>query len=373
MRNQMRSLSGLSTVCVLAGVLCALATPARAQWSSASVFTEDGVELGVEPRIFSLYAILNSAGYDRESIRGPLPLERPLYSKTREKVRQNLGRSASKEIVALFEKNPAPVETYVQAILELGPAPRFDDKAATSPLAKALAAPLREWFNEEGGSALLRGANEDARAMQKRFLPQLAAAIKATTSLVRLGDASDQLLEDNGSASGRVAVVLNDLDAAGTLFVMETKDTTGILTGPSRGTEDDEAILDAATLAYARTLVAGEAQKVVAGGTLVEGYSKLADATKKAIATDKQYTVELLACSVAREVRKHALACGALDKDPEAQAALALIAPRMTSYATTTALITAAMGELLAPPPPPAPVPEVAPPKEEPKKKGKKG
>ena len=133
------------------------------------------------------------------------------------------------------------------------------------------------------------------------------------------------------------------------------------------------AFVCSAVFAYAHTVVAGEAEKVTAAGTLVEGYAKLGDALRKTITTDKQYTVELLACAVAREVRKHALSCGALDKDPEADAALALIAPRLAAYATTTALLSAAMGELLAPPPPPPPPEPTPPPKEEPKKKGKKG
>lgn len=354
-------------------VVGSYAAPASAQWSSASVFTEDGVELGVEPRIFALYAILNSAGYDKESQFGPAPLEKPLYSKTREKIRQNLGRSTSKELITLFEKNPAPVEAYVAAILELGPAPRFDDKAATSPLAKALAPPLREWFNEEGGSALLRSANEEARPVQKKLLPALDSAIKATTKLVRLGDASDQLLDDAAGSSGRVAIVLNELDAAGTMFVLQAKDTTGIITGPSRGAADDDAILDAAVLAYARTLVSGEAAKVAAAGSLVEGYAKLGEGTKKLITSDRAYAAELVACAVAREIRKRPVACAAIDKDAEAAAALALIAPRMTSYATTTALLSAALPELLAPAPPPPPEPTTPPepPKEEPKKKKK--
>ena len=362
----------LAPLVVVAGALAAL--PANAQWSSASVFTEDGVELGVEPRIFALFAILNGAGYDKETRFGPPPLEKPLYATTREKIRQNLGRSTSKELVAVFEKNPATTQEYVAAILELGPAPRFDDKAATSPLAKALAAPLREWFNEEGGSALLRSAYEEARPTQKKLLPQLDGAIKATTKLVRLGDASDQLLDDSGGASGRVAVVLNDLDAAGTLFVLQAKDgTTGIITGPSRGVADDDVVLDTAVLAYARTLVGGEAQKLAAAGTLVEGYAKTTEATKKALSTDKAYAAELLACAVAREIRKRAVACGVLDQDAEATAALGLIAPRMTAYATTTALLSAALPELLAPAPPPPPEPATPePPKEEPKGKGKK-
>ncbi|MDP2343626.1 MAG: hypothetical protein Q8O67_21890 [Deltaproteobacteria bacterium] len=360
---------------VVVGLILGAVVPARAQWSSASVFTEDGVELGVEPRLFALYAILNGAGYDVEVIRGPLPLERPKYSVTREKLRQNVGRTTSPELLKLIEKNPVSVQEYAAAVLELGPAPRFDDKAATSPLAKALAPSLREWFNEEGGSALLRNANEEARATQKRLLPALDAAIKGTTKLVRLGDSSDQLLDDAGGATGRVAIVINDLDAAGTLFVLQAKDTTGIIAGPSRGAADDDAILDAAVFAYAKTLVATETAKVAAAGTLIEGYAKLGEPAQKALVDEKGYARTLLACTVAREIRKRPLACGVIDKDPEGQAALALIAPRMVSYATTTALLSAAMGDLFAPPPPPPPPEPVAPepPKEEPKKKGKKG
>jgi hypothetical protein len=364
---------------VVVGLVLAAVAPARAQWSSASVFTEDGVELGVEPRLFALYAILNAAGYDVETIRGPLPLERPKYSVTREKLRQNVGRSTSPELLKLIEKNPVSVQEYAAAVLELGPAPRFDDKAATSPLAKALAVQLREWFNEEGGSALLRNANEEARTAQKRLLPALDAAIKGTTKLVRLGDTSDQLLDDAGGATGRVAIVLNDLDAAGTLFVLQAPGpnggTTGIITGPSRGAADDDAILDAAVFAYAKTLVAAETAKVAAAGTLIEGFAKLAEPARKELVDEKGYARSLLACTVAREIRKRPLSCGVVDKDPEGQAALALMAPRMVSYATTTALLSAAMGELLAPaPPPPPPEPIVPePPKEEPRKKGKKG
>lgn len=365
----MRRLLGWSLA--LAG-FAGLSSPAHAQWSQSSVFTEDGVELGVEPRIFALFAVLNAAGYDKETAFGPAPLEKPRYAAAREKIRQNLGRSGNTEFTPIFEKYPGSVQDYVNAVLELGPAPRFDDKGATSPLAKALAAPLREWFNEEGGSSMLRGAQEEARATQKRVLPTLDAAVKGATKLVRLGDASDQLLEDTAGTAGRVAVVINELDAAGTMFIVQAKDTTGIITGPSRGKADDDATVDAAVLAYARTLVAGEAVKVAPAGTLLEGFAKLSDATKKTIADEKAYAVALLSCSVAREVQKRAVACGAVDVDVEGQAALALMAPRMAAYAPTTALFSAALPEILSSPPPPPPPEPTPPPPPEPKKKGKK-
>jgi hypothetical protein len=352
------------------GVLALGGGDARAQWSNASVFTEDGVELGVEPRIFSLFAILNSVGYDKESVFGPAPLEKPQYAPAREKLRSNLGRSSVKELAELFQKNPAPVVDYVKAVLELGPAPRFDDKAAKSPLAKALAAPLREWFNEEGGSALLRNANEEARATQRRLLPLLDRAITGVTKTARLGDASEQLLEGTAS-QGRVAIVLNDLDAHGAFFVVDASGTTAIVTGPSRGASDDDAVLDAATLAYARTVVAGETDKVAAAGTLLDGFERLAAPTKTSVVDTKGYARELLSCALAREVRARAVACPLVDGDDEARAALALMAPRVAAFAGTTALLSAALGELFAAPPPPPPPPPAETPPEEPRKKKK--
>ena len=116
--------------------------------------------------------------------------------------------------------------------------------------------------------------------------------------------------------------------------------------------------------------MAAEAAKVAAAGTLVEGFAKLAAAASTAVVDGNGYARTLLACSFAREIRKRPLSCGGIEGDPEAEAALALLAPRISSYATTTALLSAAMGDLMALPPPPVVVEPV---KEEPKKKGKKG
>ena len=82
----------VAAVTALVAGLCA--TPASAQLSSSSVFTDDGVEIGVEPRVFSLFALLNDAGYDNESVLGSEPLLRPKFSTVREKLRANQGRSS---------------------------------------------------------------------------------------------------------------------------------------------------------------------------------------------------------------------------------------------------------------------------------------
>jgi hypothetical protein len=342
--------------------------PAAAQWSGASVFTDDGVEIGVEPRVFALYALLNEAGYDKETVFGPAPLERPLFSATREKLRANMSRNANKAVADLIARYPGSVSTYVDAVLELGPAPRFDDKAAKSALAKDLAKVMREWFNEEGGGALLRNANEEAKEKQKRLLPVLNTAVKKTTSIVRLGDASDQLLDDAG-AQGRVALGLNELEAHGALAIHVAGDTTGVFAGPFRNADDESAAVDAVVFAYAQTLTARELAKVDPTGTLLAAHERLPEPMKKAWATPKEWGRGLIACAVAREVLQRPATCRGLSGDAESDAALALIAPRMKDFAPTTALFTAALPELLAAPPPPPPEP--TPPVEEPRKGGK--
>jgi len=356
-----------SVVACLAGGVLASA-PASAQLSSSSVFTDDGVEIGVEPRVFALFALLNEAGYDNESVLGNEPLLRPKFSVTREKLRANQGRSINKALVDVIDKNPGQVDSYIAAVLELGPAPRFDDKAAKSPLAKALAPFIREWFNEEGGSSHMRNAVEAARDTQKKLLAPTDTAIKAATKLVRLGDVSEQLLDDAG-AQGRVALILNDLDAHGALIVKQTTDTTVVVAGPFRDAKDQARALDAVVYAYGKTLVAGEVNKAEIKGTVLDGYAAVSASTKTALPDAKAWGRALLGCSVAREVLKRDAECVDLVGDTASTTALAAIAPRMKDYAPTPALFSAALPDLLAAPP--APPPEPAPVVEEPRKKGK--
>ncbi len=359
----------VAAVTALVAGLCA--TPASAQLSSSSVFTDDGVEIGVEPRVFSLFALLNDAGYDNESVLGSEPLLRPKFSTVREKLRANQGRSGSnKGIIETVEKYPGSVDVYVAAVLELGPAPRFDDKAAKSPIAKALAPFIREWFNEEGGSSHMRNAVESARETQKRLLTPTDTAVKAATKLVRLGDASEQLLEDGGGAQGRVALLLNDLDAHGAMIIKQAADTTVVVAGPFRDGKDEARAIDAVVYAYAKTLVAGEVNKLDVATTALNGYAAVNEGTKKVLPNAKAWGRALLGCSVAREVLKRESECIDLVGDTASTAALAAIAPKMKEYAPSKALFSAALPDLLAPLPAAAAEPVAA--VEGPGKKGKK-
>jgi hypothetical protein len=336
-------------------LVVALAAPSlHAQWSQ-SLYTEDGVEIGVDGRLFALFAMLNGLGYDEDTVHGPPPINKPLHASARVKARQNLGRPGPslKALETALANNPLDKRAYVAAALELGAAPNFDDNGAGA-LAKALAVPMREWFNEEGGQPVLRIVAEEAKPTQKKLLPILDKATKEIIALVRLGDAQDQLLDDSG-ALGRVAVVLNHLDAHGGVQRVQRGDVTYIVAAPSLGDADEVLLQHAVVLAVARTLVAREVHKAsVPGG--VGG-------------DDKEKATDLLACAFMQKVRGRDAPCVGSPIETEAATAEALtvLAPRIDAFAGDTAVLGASIDKLLAPPPPPPPPPVV----EEPKRKGK--
>lgn len=341
------------------------AAPASAQWSAQSLYTEDGVEIGVDGRVFTLFAMLNALGFDDDTSRGPPPVKKPLHAPARQKARQNLGRPGPslKALDAVLAKNPLERSAYVAAVLELGPAPNFEDKGASA-LAKAIAGPMRDWFNEEGGAGILKIVAEEAKAQQKKLLPVLDKAVKETHKLVRLGDAQDQLLDGTG-AQGRVSVVLNDLDAHGTIQRVQRGEVTYIVVGPPAADGDEKALVNGVVAAVARTLVVREAAKGAKAGGLA--------------GDDKNKATELLACGFMQKVRGRDATCvgSPIEADAASGEALRVLAPRIDAFAGDTAVLAASVEKLLepapvAPAPATAPGPET-PPVDEKKGRGKKG
>lgn len=344
----------------LAAIVLVGAAPAAAQWSNVqSLYTEDGVEIGVDTRVATMFVMLNGLGFDGDTLLGPLPLERPRHTKARERARQSLGRpgAALKALGAVIDKNPRPRADYLAAALELGAAPNLDAKAGSS-LANAIAGPMRDWLNEEGGAQVVKLVGEELKPEQKRLLPLVDKPVKATTALVRLGDAQDQLLDDSG-AQGRVVLVVNELDAHGTLARIQRGEVTAVVMGPSRGAADDEAAINAVVAAYARTLVGRDAAKAAKAGTLVDARQKLSDGARAAIGDDKAFAAELLACAFLRQVRGAGAVCAGspLAGEPAADEALAVLAPRIDAFAKDSAALSAGIDKLLEAAPPAAPPP----------------
>ena len=356
----------------LALVVTALATPAvLAQWGSgSSLFTEDGVEIAVDSRVVAVFGMLNALGYDRETIFGPEPLRRPQFSEARVKARKLIGRPGEgmQAFTKVVEKNPLPPAAYTRAALELGNAPRFTPSKDASALTKAIYEPLRLWFNEEGGATLNRTVTREGKAAQKKVASPVNKMCRTLGKIAKLGDEEDQLLDESGP-SGRVIVALNPLDAHGTLLRRDLGELTYIVAGPLRD-GDTQPVVDAAGLAFARTLVRTEAEKNAGPTSLAAVYTKLSKAGQKAMGSQKELATELVACALVWQVSKKlppvcpASPIEALGKEDREllSPVLTTLNGRMSDHAKGDALLTAAMSTILgAAPAPEAPAAEAAP------------
>lgn len=328
------------------------AAPVSAQWGVAtSLYTQDGVEVAVDARLFSVFAMLNGLGYDREEEVGPPPLFRPRFSEGRAQARSRLGRpgpslQAMAKVVEQFREDPS---AYARAALHLGAAPRFDAAKTAPELARALVTPLKGWYNEEGGAASFRAVAASMADKQKRLLEPLDALCRKLAVDVRLGTEEDQLLDDTG-AEGRVVVMLNELDTHGTLVREQVGDITYILTGPRRTADDDAPVLHAAGLAFARTLVSGEIAKHEKQGTLADTRALLTGEAKAKLPDTKAYLSELLACGLLLRASPGATCAGSpLEGEQALAPVLAAIDARLAAYLEDTRLFPEALPELIAP------------------------
>jgi hypothetical protein len=108
----------MRTCAQLLAVLLALCAPlARAEgdWFSR-IYTPRGTELRADSRVFTLFALLNRAGYDVGPVRREHPVPAYRYSPARARVREALA-SADPTVLqraqAFFDAHPLPLERYV--------------------------------------------------------------------------------------------------------------------------------------------------------------------------------------------------------------------------------------------------------------------
>lgn len=337
---------------IAAGAL--LSTSAAAQWTKGgSLFTQDGIEISVDARVFAVFAMLNGVGYDGETIHGPPPLRLPQFSEGRQSARNRMGRpgAAVRSFDDVVKKHPGEPSTYVEAALRLGNAPRFEPPKGAPKLSVAMSPLLNSWFNEEGGAAIYRQVAGELTGEQKRLLDPLDALGQKLRAAARLGSDEDALLEEDVGPSGRVVVVLNQLDAHGALQRVAVGDVTYVVAGPRKDKAANDAVVDAAAVAFARTLVSRDVAKDAKAGTVADLFASLPAETKQAVGDAKGFTTELLACALVRAVKAGATCAGS---PLEGNAALASAWPeldkRVKAYlADDSLLLTTAMPDLLAP------------------------
>jgi hypothetical protein len=97
----------------------------------SSIYTENGIELRRDDRLFVFYAALNAAGYNRAEATRTLPFPKYALHPLRQKVRQQLANPPDKlekvrpAVERFLDAHPVALEQYVSAVLTLGPAPAF--------------------------------------------------------------------------------------------------------------------------------------------------------------------------------------------------------------------------------------------------------
>ncbi|WP_373049102.1 hypothetical protein [Vulgatibacter sp.] len=255
----------ISSLCAaLAALAIAFPVAARAEDWANSLYTEGGIELRADERVFTLFAALNEMGLDDAPISRKDPIPKREYDPVRQQVRDavTLDPALRGKFEAFFDKNPAPLRTYTAYALAVGPAPTF---AAPEKLPKELAA-------LKGFEALLAEFYGKA-SIQKIFdavQPAHREALKRYTAVVDkpIASARDILKAPETDDSPRVVLVLNLLDGRGSSYGVGTADETWLVVGPAGSTPDAQAIVKA----FARVEIQGAAE---AGDKSLKGGSQL--------------------------------------------------------------------------------------------------
>lgn len=189
----------------------------------ASLYTDQGVELRVDDRLFALFAVLNAVGLDRGVEVRHQPVPRMAYPKERALVRARV-LAAAPEVrqaaEAFLDAHPLPLARYVAQVLEAEPpaAPRGTASASLLGLDDLLAQAWARW-GLEALSAEVAGAQ---RTALKAWLPivdgplgraKVALGLQRT-DVVLVGN----LLDEPGAVravtgrSGRVYVLVGPME-----------------------------------------------------------------------------------------------------------------------------------------------------------------
>ena len=193
------------------------------------LITSHGVEIANDGRVFVLFSALNALGYSVETERKGPPLEAPVFHEIRTRIREDLrkldGEGKLDGLKAYFERNPAQLESYLQALfshdlalekLSGTPSGKAKDLAGVAPLiAKFGTQPEVETIFDK----VMLDQRELARNLMKGLETDFAEARKL------LGSSSYR-------APPSLVVVPNPLDAHASARRVAVGGTTYLVVGP---------------------------------------------------------------------------------------------------------------------------------------------
>ena len=206
-------------------LLLPLSARADADWF-ASLYTNEGIELRADERIFTLYSLLNAAGYDESPLvrQFPVPARdmHPVRLKIRQAVRLEPGQLAKAN--GYFDAHPLPASLYARYVLALKGPGGFERTPAAAADLKGAEALLADVYGRQKLAELFASTQDEYRSALKGYHGVVDAPVMATRKLLKLKD--DEL--------ARVVLVVNLLDARGRSFSQAVGEELYVVLGPSR-------------------------------------------------------------------------------------------------------------------------------------------
>jgi hypothetical protein len=254
----------------------------------ASVYTEEGIELRADERVFTLYALLNAMGYDEGSVARQHPLPRHQFHPVRAEIRRKL-LAADPEVRsqadAFFDAHPRPIARYLAYTVQSSPPP-FAIGARSKQLQdlKGLEVLLHSAYSRWQLGELMAQLQGEYRKAMRAYLPVVDRPILEVRKLLRVPDPGPRSL-----------LMLNLLEADNRVSATMGEGEVVVVVGPSPKPNVEGLVSE-----YARVLVepavAQKAQSSWAGGAGLLREAQLAGATETTVG---EYATALFARAVA--------------------------------------------------------------------------
>lgn len=274
---------------VLSALFVVLTGPfahAEADWF-ASLYTGDGIELRADERVFTLYALFNSMGYDEAPLVRKEPLPRYAFHPVRAEVRQKLlaaDPAVRQAANTFFDGHAKPMDRYLQYTVQSAPPP-FATGAKSKDLAdlKGLEGLLAQVYTKWNLAELMAQVQAEYRKGLKPYLSTLDAPMARARGLLKV--------PENGPPS---LIVLNLLEAENRVRGVMGDGEVVLVVGPSAKPD-----LVALVSEYARLFVAPPVTKAAggwAGGPTLLREAQLLGAPEQSVA---DYATTLFTSAVA--------------------------------------------------------------------------
>jgi hypothetical protein len=260
-------------------------------WAS-SLFSEGGVEVRADERVFTLFALFNAMGMNDAPILRKDPILKREYDPVRQRVRDllRIDPKLRPEIEAFFDAHPHAIRTYIAFVLAVGNAPNFEVKGELPKEAAGLKG-FEKLLARFYASSKIGVLFERETAAQRETLKQFAALVDAPILKAR-----ELLRNPETDDSPRLVLVVNLLDGRGSGYGVGFPNETYLVVGPL-GAEADIA---PAVKAFARVSTQQAAEKGYK--SLKGGKDLFEEVLDSGFAVGAENIADYIAESVARAV-----------------------------------------------------------------------